>query len=293
MTDKKRVLVLLATYNGQKYIEEQLESILVQIDVDVELLVSDDNSTDNTLEIVNKLAKDCDINLLTNRKTLGSSANFFNLIENCNTQFIDYIAFSDQDDIWNKDKIISAINLLESSNCDGFSSDVIAYWPELNRKKLLKKSYTQQEYDHWFESPGPGCSQVFTVKSFESFKKFIMKNRRKLTKIEYHDWLIYSYYKHNNYKWIISDEPKMLYRQHQSNVSGANYTIKAKLTRFNKILDDWYKNQIMLNYEVITNKEFNEFVRSERLLFKPLSLRRNKLYSLFIWLLLCLGILKN
>ncbi len=289
----KKILVLMATYNGKEYIEEQIMTIIGQRDVDVEILISDDCSTDNTLEVINNLF-DNRINVLNNRKRFGSAAlNFFNLIQKCNTQSFDYIAFSDQDDIWFNDKLISAIHKLETSSYDGFSSDVIAYWPKINKKKLITKSFSQKKYDHWFEGPGPGCTQVFTIKSFEKFKDFIIKNKDNLTSIDYHDWLVYSFYKHNELKWIISNEPKMLYRQHEKNVLGENYTIGAKWQRLKLIMNNWYKNQIIKNYELITKKSFNQFIKSEKLIFKPFSLRRRKLHSLFLWFLIFVGVLKN
>ena len=290
----KKILVLMATYNGKEYIEEQIRTIIEQRDVDVEILISDDCSTDNTLEVINNLFDNNRISVLNNTNRFGSAAsNFFNLIQKCNTESFDYIAFSDQDDIWFNDKLISAIHKLEISSYDGFSSDVIAYWPKINKKKLIMKSFSQKKYDHWFEGPGPGCTQVFTIKSFEKFKDFIIKNKEDLTSIDYHDWLVYSFYKHNELKWIISDEPKMLYRQHEKNVSGENYTLGAKWLRFKLIMNNWYKNQIITNYELITKRSFNQFIKSEKLILKPFSLRRRKLHSLFLWFLIFIRVLKN
>tara|TARA_B100001093_G_C26772627_1_gene990890 strand:+ start:139 stop:1023 length:885 start_codon:yes stop_codon:yes gene_type:complete len=290
----KKILVLMATYNGKEYIEEQIRTIIEQRDVDVEILISDDCSTDNTLEVINNLFDNNRISVLNNTNRFGSAAsNFFNLIQKCNTESFDYIAFSDQDDIWFNDKLISAINKLKISSYDGFSSDVIAYWPKINKKKLIMKSFSQKKYDHWFEAPGPGCTQVLTIKSFEKFKDFIIKNKENLTSIDCHDWLVYSFYKHNELKWIISDEPKMLYRQHEKNVSGENITLGAKWLRFKLIMNNWYKNQVITNYELITKRSFNQFIKSEKLILKPFSLRRRKLHSLFLWFLIFIRVLKN
>ena len=293
MSNKKKVLILLATYNGQKYIEKQLNTILAQTDVDIEILISDDNSTDNTLSLLNNYAKRDNINILFNKKKAGASSNFFNLIENSNLEPFDYVAFSDQDDIWYKDKLSAAIKQLENSNCDGFSSDVIAYWSKSNKKKLLKKSYFQKKYDHWFESPGPGCSQVFSKRSFDLFRRFIIKNSNKLSSIDYHDWLVYAFYKHNDLKWIISPYPKMLYRQHNSNVIGSNIGLYSKLLRLIKIKNNWYTNQVIAIYELVANREFNEFIKFEKLKSKPFSLRRDRLYSLVVWVLIIIGFLKR
>lgn len=294
MSKTKKILVLMATYNGEEYVEEQIKTILAQRDVDVKILVSDDISTDNTLTLLNNFTDSNKISILKNNERFGSAAlNFFNLIQKCNLESFDYVAFSDQDDIWLYDKLISAVNTLETTSFDGFSSDVLAYWQKFDRKQLIKKSFPQKKYDHWFEAPGPGCTQVLTVKTFEKFKAFIIDNRENLRLVDCHDWLIYSFYRYNKFSWIISDEPKMLYRQHKNNVSGANYTLKAKWIRFKKILNNWYRNQIIINYELITKKEFNQFIKSEKLILRPFCLRRKRLYSLLIWLLISIRVLKN
>ena len=76
MSNKRKVLILLATYNGQEYIEKQLDSILAQTDVDIEILISDDNSTDNTLSLVNNYVSRNKISILYNEKKAGASSNF-------------------------------------------------------------------------------------------------------------------------------------------------------------------------------------------------------------------------
>lgn len=290
----KRILILMATYNGSKYIETQLESILSQKNVDIEILISDDCSTDNTLDLVSKYSASKKITLISTTKKFGSaSSNFFNLVEHASIDSFDYISFSDQDDIWFEDKLYSAISKLEELKYDGYSSDVTAFWNETNKRKLIKKSFPQKDHDHWFESPGPGCSHVLSANSFKLFQEFIKDNNKHLSDIEYHDWLIYAFYRYNNLKWIISNEPKMLYRQHANNVSGANHNLLSRYSRFKKIMNNWYKKQIMLSYELVTKRKFNQFIKSEKLIFKPFSLRRKTSYSIAIWLLLLLGMFRN
>ena len=112
----------------------------------------------------------------------------------------------------------------------GFSSDVIAYWPEFNKKKLLKKSLPQKKYDHWFESPGPGCSYVLSINSYKLFREFIINNNRFFrTNIILMIMLVYAFYRHNKLKWIISDEARILYRQHEHNQIGANVYHKVQM----------------------------------------------------------------
>lgn len=288
MNSIKKVLVLLATYNGEKYIKKQLESILNQIGVETNILISDDCSSDNTIKIIENFS--CahkNISILDTKNKFGSaSANFFHLIQNADLNEFKYVAFSDQDDIWFEDKLLNGISKLEESNADGFSSDVIAFWPEKDKKTLLKKSYPQKKYDYLFEGPGPGCSQIFTSSSFSKFKDFIVEKKQYLNKIDYHDWLIYSFYRKNHFKWVISNIPKMLYIQHENNQIGANSGIFAKIYRLKNIQNDWYGNQVLNNFSLIANIEFNELINKEKLIFKPFSLRRKTSHSIFIWLLL-------
>ena len=290
-----KVLVLLATFNGSKFIEKQLETILNQSDVDVEILISDDKSTDNTIDVINRVSKGKEnIKFLENKKKFGSAApNFFNLVSNSEISSFDYVAFSDQDDVWHEDKLFSAIQKLKKFKCDALSSDVYAYWPNKNIKKLLKKSFPQKKYDFFFEGPGPGCSQVFTKSSFEKFKYFIIQNKNNLNHVDYHDWLAYVFYRYNNLKWVISDEPKMLYQQHDDNQIGANTGFFAKINRIKDIGNNWYRDQVVGMYELITNKKFEDFVTTEKLVFKPLSLRRKKSHSILVWLLISMRILRG
>lgn len=92
------ISIALAAYNGSKYIREQLDSILVQTYQDFELIVCDDCSTDNTLQILTEYAnKDNRIKIFENEKNLGFKKNFEKAISLCSGE---YIALSDQDDIW-------------------------------------------------------------------------------------------------------------------------------------------------------------------------------------------------
>ena len=112
--------ILMATYNGEQYIEEQLESIISQSCSDWRLIISDDCSKDGTVSIVKKYqAKYPDkILLFENYEPSGSAQNnFFNTIKYATS---DYIMFSDQDDVWFPDKIENTYNkMLEiESECD-------------------------------------------------------------------------------------------------------------------------------------------------------------------------------
>ena len=92
------ISIALASYNGSKYIREQLDSILEQTYQDFELIICDDCSTDNTWQILQEYAqKDSRIKVFENERNLGFKKNFEKAISLCNGK---YIALSDQDDIW-------------------------------------------------------------------------------------------------------------------------------------------------------------------------------------------------
>ncbi len=109
MQDKK-VIILMATYNGAAYLEEQLQSIQAQTYGNFELLVRDDGSADATLKLLERYAAaDSRIKILDNNgKKLGAAGNFLELLKKAKDA--DYYAFSDQDDIWHKDKLAAALN---------------------------------------------------------------------------------------------------------------------------------------------------------------------------------------
>jgi rhamnosyltransferase len=245
MNVSTNIAVLLAAYNGRKWIEEQIKTIQNQKGVYFDLYISLDLSTDNTLDIVTKLTEQYpNIILLPYGQIFGSAApNFYNLLINTPIENYDYIALSDQDDIWLADKLKKAIELLNFENASGYSSNVTAYW-ENGRKKLIKKAYLQCEYDYLFESPGPGCSFVFKKELALAVKKFI-RSTSSLQGLDWHDWMIYAFARKNEYKWIIDSSSYVLYRQHTNNQLGANTGYKAFIKRMRDIISGYGINQTL------------------------------------------------
>ena len=109
-----RVAVLLPTFNGDLYLEDQLLSISSQVGVEVRVYVNDDGSTDNTPELIQKFIKDGLIYRSFKSDRIGSTQAFFKLL--FEAQHENYIAFSDQDDIWDNEKLQKSIEILESEN---------------------------------------------------------------------------------------------------------------------------------------------------------------------------------
>jgi glycosyltransferase involved in cell wall biosynthesis len=99
-----KISIALATYNGSKHIEAQLQSMSSQTTLPDELVVSDDGSTDDTIAIIKRFAQTApfEITVLPKHKRLGFADNFFHAAAACRN---DIIAFTDQDDVWSDKKL--------------------------------------------------------------------------------------------------------------------------------------------------------------------------------------------
>ncbi len=255
-----KVAVLLAAYNGEQWIQEQISSILKQKNVDVTLFISIDQSSDNTLMLCEELAlSEPRINLLPYGDIFGGAAlNFYRLIKDVDFTSFDYISFADQDDIWLEDKLQRASLFLEKY--DIYSSNVIAFWPN-GKAVLINKAQPQVKYDFLFEAAGPGCTYVIHRDVAIEFKKFIVSKWQEVKKIELHDWLFYSFSRVKNFQWVIDERPGMYYRQHQNNQVGANNTMAGAVKRLNLIKCKWYREQICRMISVFEDEVYIPFYR--------------------------------
>lgn len=116
------ISVAMATYNGEKYIREQLESILKQLNEEDEIIISDDGSTDNTINII-KSFEDKRIKIFDGPRN-GVKQNFANAIYNCTGK---YIFLSDQDDIWCDNKVNIVLKNFEKEKCMCIVHDCIVF----------------------------------------------------------------------------------------------------------------------------------------------------------------------
>jgi rhamnosyltransferase len=236
--------VLLATYNGERWIEEQLESIRNQISVKVNLIVSDDSSNDNTISLIKKNFDNVTILDSEGIRYCSANRNFLRIVRDANIGDADFVALSDQDDVWVPEKLITAINVLKKNNADAYSSDVMAFW-ENGKSKYIKKSHIQKKYDHLFGSPGPGCTFVFTREIFMHLQIWVTNNFDRLVKLWVHDWIFYAFVRSMNRKWLIHTFNSIYYRQHKSNEIGANWGISAMRMRLSSDNLDRFRRNII------------------------------------------------
>ncbi len=240
-----KIVVLMATYNGLKFLPEQVDSILNQVDVAVTLYVSDDNSSDGTFDWLQRLAKaDARVILLPKVNRMGSAGrNFYRLICDVDISGFDYVAFTDQDDIWNPDKLYRHVKLIQVENAECVSSNVMAFWPD-GSQKLIRKSQPQKSHDFIFEAAGPGCTFLMTPWLVAKLREEIQSPSSSAKNVLMHDWLTYAICRSHKRRWVIDTVPSLMYRQHANNVIGANSGIKAIFSRLRKINDGWYRGEV-------------------------------------------------
>ena len=137
----KKVDILLATYNGEQYLKEQLDSILAQSYNEFRLLISDDASTDDTVRILKEYEeKDTRITVFFQKENSGVIKNFEFLLERVENE---YYMFSDQDDIWKEDKIEKSIKKIEETDSSLVYTDLEVVDSDLN---VTYKSYWKLKF---------------------------------------------------------------------------------------------------------------------------------------------------
>ena len=108
------IAILMSTYNGARYLAQQLDSLLAQTYAEWKLTVRDDGSTDDTLRILQEYAKaDKRINVLTEGENIGACCSFERLLTQCDDAA--YYAFCDQDDVWRSDKLALSLDAMQQA----------------------------------------------------------------------------------------------------------------------------------------------------------------------------------
>lgn len=234
------VCVLLCYHNGKKYIKEQLISIRNQIGVDVDIKIHDDKSDAKNIRYLRDLQKSIKFDLLTNEFSdkLGASNNFRHAILSTNHDY-DYYSLSDQDDVWLPNKLITGINAM--SNFDEpsmFCSRTIL----VNHDGRINKGLSASQ------SRGPSFCNALTqniaggntmLLNKMAFKK-LQVSLKNIDEVVY-DWWIYLFLTGIGARVVFCSEPTVKYRQHSSNLVGANNSILSKYQRVVALLQGKYR----------------------------------------------------
>ncbi|MGL5913866.1 MAG: glycosyltransferase family 2 protein [Bacteroidales bacterium] len=216
-----KISVCMATYNGEKYIKEQLDSILCQIGEDSELIISDDGSTDSTLDIV-RAYNDERIKVVKNENRQGVVGNFENALKNVSG---DYIFLSDQDDVWLPNKVEICVNELQNFDFVVHNASIINESGNITHPSFFTLQRTQKGFIRNFIHNGLlGCCFAFNAK----MKKHILP----IPNVSMHDiWIALIIALLGTSKLI--DAPLLLYRRHQNNASQTSE--KSTRSLWNKI----------------------------------------------------------
>ena len=252
--EKTKVDILLATYNGEKYLKEQLDSILSQSYSNFRLLVSDDCSCDTTKKILQEYKeKDNRIILYFQKKNLGVIKNFEFLLEKVENE---YYMFSDQDDIWKKDKIKKSIEKIQETNSDLVYTDLevvdenlnITYSSYWKLKGLYKKIKKYNNFESlYLNNFITGCTMISKKELIE--KVLPLPTTSKYVLHDYWIALIIS----QNRKIAYIEEPLIKYRQHKNNKIGS----KKKTDEITKL------DEIRKLFIQVKKEHFTVFIENE------------------------------
>lgn len=247
----EKIDVLLASYNGEKYIREQIDSILNQTYKNIHLIISDDFSTDGTIKILKEYEKKDDrITVYYQNENLGYVKNFEFLLSKVSSE---YYMFSDQDDVWYKDKIEASYTELKQKDVDLVFCNLEIVDENLNSKNinmfdhLKARKYLKKYKDYrliYMDNIISGC----TILTKKSFLKLILP-------LPSSKYLIFDYWISLvtilNGKFSYLEKPYIKYRQHGDNQIG----IKKTSTKFKKF------DMVRSLFIEVKIQRFTEFVK--------------------------------
>lgn len=262
-----KVMVLLSTYNGAKYIREQLNSLFYQEEVDIACLIRDDGSSDNTVEIVSDYCNEHNGFSFIKGENIGVVRSFGVLLGQSLIYDYDWIAFCDQDDVWDKDKLKVAISKLSNYPKDIpllYCSNLRLVDKSLNYLKMMRnKKPKGNEYSSCFQNCATGCTQVFNKRALELYNNGIE------SRIEMHDYWMYLICLCLG-KVIYDEEGYINYRQHSNNVVGAKKVtariyIKNLITTKQGYRYDMIEDFVKAYSDLLSEKQvqiYNGFLKS-------------------------------
>lgn len=270
---KNKILVLMSTYNGEKYIKEMIDSILNQKDVDVNILIRDDGSKDETVDIIKQYSNRIK---LIEGKNKGCTDSFFELIMNAPLEY-DYYALCDQDDYWLEEKMISAIEKIKDFSEDSpnlYYSGQIITDQNLNRVSVHNLNTKRTPKANFIFNNMAGCTSVFNKKMLEILKLYYPKN------VKGHDNWIYKVCVAFNGNIYADFNSYILYRQHGNNVVGLNNSVKGKVDRaikqINNINPGLYSKELINGYSSYLANEsidfLNQIINSKKSISSKLKL---------------------
>ena len=269
------VNVLISTYNGEAYIEEQIMSIRKQLGVHVIIHVRDDGSKDSTPQLLQTYYDSKYIDKLELGTNIGYELSFMSLLKG-SVKNVNYIAFSDQDDFWEPDKLHLATIMLNQNDKNiklYFSSLTLvdSKLTELSKKKFTNIiSFGSALTRH----NAAGCTMVMS-RDLVDIAKLYMRNDKVIS----HDAWVYLLCLWMGGEIINDKESHIKYRQHDNNVTSARHNIWKRIrTEFKNIKKNRLKRTVISELLV---RDFSQYAKSEntQIAMKYLSFRNRKVSS--------------
>jgi len=237
MSKPVSVCVVMSTYNGENYVEEQIDSILTQKSVKVDLYIRDDGSKDKTVAVIEAIAKKHTNVHIAKGENIGYARSFLSLLKSISG--FDYYAFADQDDVWMPDKLFEATNMLHLKGNP--AKDCLCYWCNLelvdaalttidNMVAAKESDFIKERY--LIDKYGYGCTMVFSSALKERATKTLPAPN-----ITHDNWVGLT----SVFLGIPIYDSRIFikYRQHANNVVGGNNSLagtwKRRLKNLNKI----------------------------------------------------------
>ena len=261
----KKVAVLMSTYNGGQYLREQIESVLTQEgDFELNIFVRDDGSSDTTCDILQEYQNKNKL-IWYQGKNVGPANSFMDLIYYCGEY--DFYVFADQDDVWDKNKINTAITKIENIETPALY---------FGNAKLVDKDLNDiKGYVYNNGAPNTnlytlvcaggllGCTMVLNKVLVDK-----IKNKQSASQVIMHDYYVAIVCVGLGGKIIYDDNSYMKYRQHGNNVVGVSYGVLGKIKNRVRRINEEMKvsiadqaNDILERYEEDFSIEYIEWLK--------------------------------
>lgn len=283
------ISIALASYNGEKYIKEQIDSIIAQTITDWELIISDDGSKDSTLKIIQNYAQnDSRIKIIENIGEHGCSKNFENALKYCNGK---YIAFCDQDDVWTDDHLEHLMSIIGNKSLAFANAEAVDvklnslnfFW---GGKFMITESHISNEvFLHLIFLNFVQGTAILFKRELLDFLPF--------PEILFHDhWAAISAVLKNGIAY--SSKSVLKYRQHGNNVCGIMnrsliYKIKHLNSEKKRRIDFYYiiSNFVNTHKDLLSSEKqkmaYKSLEIARKILFKGSIISFKKYYDMLFW----------
>lgn len=268
----------MTVYNGEKYLNEQIDSFLNQTLLPDEIIIADDCSSDKTLEIIEKYKKNYPekIKIFKNKYNLGFTKNFEKAISKSSG---DLIFLSDQDDVWYRNKIQTVVKKFNTNP----NIDLIIHDADLVNENLETTNYSALSQ----VISGFNNTDVFITGALTSFKKDLLKYFLPFPKnLIGHDGFIHFVSKNLNTRMIINDKLQMI-RRHANNTSGWVASSLKKINKFDVFKQQFFSKrvkyyndrleQVIHMIDILEKLRFEKhYFSKETLLLSQIKLKKEK-----------------